>query len=567
METTPLPQLLEVTHAIHSIRTLEELEGVIFSVLRMVEPFDSALFFTKQPALEGYRLEGIYPSRQYSRLLKKEKPVFAESLLFSPGLFTDQVGPTLVTQRPDRSAGQVPFELLALLDQHDYKKAFYIPVTSGLEKQALLLLLSRQEVELHPTKRLMLQVLGFQLSTVLQRILSKTPFSPQTNHDSNHAMRVARSVGEDDFAGMIGTGKAMQGIIRQVQQVAPTDATVLVLGETGTGKELVAKSVHRLSPRQKGPLVKVNCAALPANLIESELFGHEKGAFTGATDRRIGKFELAHRGTLFLDEIGELPLELQAKLLRVLQEKEIERVGSNVPIRTDVRVIAATNRNLEEEVRAGRFRADLYYRLHVFPVTLPPLRERREDIPLLARHFARVYAHKCNREDRGIAESALQELQAYPWPGNIRELENLIEQATILQEHPGPLGMGNLLRQKHGKGAIAPTRRAEPAGRAMSAPAHNGGTGLPGGDLERVLDVLQQIQGKFADKDQAARVLNTQPYKLEEVERIYVLSVLSRTGGRIRGEGGAAEVLGVKPTTLESRIAKLGIRKEHMLRI
>ena len=237
-----------------------------------------------------------------------------------------------------------------------------------------------------------------------------------------------------NFEEIVGTSPLLKHVFRQVSQVAPTDTTVLVLGESGTGKELIARAIHHQSPRRGRILVKLNCAALPAQLIESDLFGHEKGAFTGAIDRRIGKFELAQGGTIFLDEIGEMPLELQAKLLRVLQEREIERVGGKGPILVDVRVIAATNRSLETEVNEGRFRLDLYYRLSVFPLLLPALHERREDIPLLAHHFAKKFCRKMGKPFRGISEPAMHELMAYSWPGNIRELENVIEQAVILND-------------------------------------------------------------------------------------------------------------------------------------
>jgi transcriptional regulator with GAF, ATPase, and Fis domain len=283
---------------------------------------------------------------------------------------------------------------------------------------------------------------------------------------------------------------------------------VLVLGETGTGKELIARAVHNRSRRQGKSLIKVNCAALPPQLIESELFGHEKGAFTGATDKRVGKFELAHGGTIFLDEIGELPLELQPKLLRVLQEKEIERVGGQAPIACDVRIIAATNRDLQQEVTEGRFRADLYYRLNVFPITLPPLRERREDLPLLAAHFLQKIAKKLGKKLAGISEASLQQMQAYHWPGNIRELEHLLERAAIMTATP----LVSLV---------------EPLTAAPAAPP-----------------VLE-------------------PKPRDQAERDNVLAALRLTNFRIRGANGAAALLNVKPTTLEAQIVRLGIARDE----
>lgn len=307
------------------------------------------------------------------------------------------------------------------------------------------------------------------------------------------------------ITGSDGFKKALAG----VQQVASTDATVLILGETGTGKELVARAVHSISPRNDRPLVKVNCAALPANLIESELFGHEKGAFTGALSRKIGRFELADRGTIFLDEIGDLPLELQAKLLRVLQEKEFERLGNPRPIKVDVRVIAATNRDLKSAITAGSFREDLFYRLNVFPIALPPLRERKEDVPLLVRHFARKYAQKVGKVIDKIPQKVVSALQAYSWPGNVRELQNIIERAAILSR-------GSTLQ------------------------------------LEEMLELVQAT-------DTQARPSLT----LEDVERNHILKVLEETGWRIEGKQGAAVRLALNPSTLRSRIEKLNIQKPN----
>ena len=237
---------------------------------------------------------------------------------------------------------------------------------------------------------------------------------------------------DNNIGNMVGSGPAFQSILKGIQIVAPTDSTVLILGETGTGKELVARAIHELSSRSKGSFVKVNCAAIPASLLESELFGHEKGSFTGAVAQKIGRFEVAHQGTLFLDEIGEMPLELQPKLLRAIQDQEFERVGGSRTIRTDLRFIAATNRDLKTMVEENRFRADLYYRLHVFPLHVPPLRERREDVPLLARYFVQKHADRMGRKIEAIPTAAMDVLTRYHWPGNIRELQNVIERSVIL---------------------------------------------------------------------------------------------------------------------------------------
>jgi len=326
------------------------------------------------------------------------------------------------------------------------------------------------------------------------------------------------------FDGIIGKSHRLLHVLDHVTQVAPFDTSVLITGESGTGKEKVAWSVHQLSPRHKKPLIKVNCAALPSNLIESELFGYEKGAFTGATDRRIGKFEQADEGTIFLDEIGEMPLELQVKLLRVLQEKEIERIGGKSSIKVNVRIIAATNRNLEKEVAEGRFRLDLYYRLNVFPITLPPLRERKEDIRLLADSFAAQCTGRIKKPYHGIAPQMMEALEAWDWPGNIRELENVIEQSVILNDGRSPL--------------------------ELKRPLSNGW--------------LSSLQPAAAPENVQVKTFTDVKKVLQETERAYILSVLKKTNGRIRGESGAARLLNLNPTTLESRIAKLGIKKEDI---
>lgn len=302
---------------------------------------------------------------------------------------------------------------------------------------------------------------------------------------------------------IIGQSDALRKVLSQVEKVAGTDSTVLLIGETGTGKELIARAIHSLSSRSARPLVKVNCPALPSSLIESELFGHERGAYTGALSRQIGRFELADGSTIFLDEISELQLDLQAKLLRVLQEGQFERLGSTRTIQTNVRVIAATNQDLSRAVQEGRFRADLYYRLNVFPIVLPPLRDRREDIPLLVRAFVSEMGRSMGKKIETITRKSIDDLQSYDWPGNVRELRSVVEQALILSK--GPTLNISLPRTK------APTAK--------------------------------------------------KPATLNEVEREHILEVLRRTGWHVRGPRGAAEILGLKPTTLEARMKKLGIKR------
>ncbi len=322
-------------------------------------------------------------------------------------------------------------------------------------------------------------------------------------HQDNTCLPERTRAGQSHIR-VVGQSKAIRQVLTQAQQVAATDSTVLLLGETGTGKELIASTIHDLSRRRDRPLVSVNCAIMPAALVESELFGREKGAFTGSLARQIGRFELADRSTIFLDEVAELPPEVQAKLLRVLETRQIERLGNPKPVPVDVRIIAATNRDLEQSVAQGKFRQDLYYRLNVFPITLPALRERREDVPLLVWAFVEEFTKTFNKNIESIDHEVMSALKAYEWPGNIRELRNLVERAMIVARGP------KLQIQL-------------PAASALSAPAT--------------------------------------PQKLEDVDREHVLGVLERSGWRIRGPNGAALKLGLRPTTLEARMAKLGIHR------
>ncbi|HEU5289868.1 MAG TPA: sigma 54-interacting transcriptional regulator, partial [Cyclobacteriaceae bacterium] len=355
-----------------------------------------------------------------------------------------------------------------------------------------------------------------------------------------------------NFEEIIGTHHVMKDVFRQISQVSNTDSTVLVLGETGTGKELIARAIHNQSPRKDKVLIKVNCASLPAQLIESELFGHEKGSFTGALEKRIGKFELANGGTIFLDEMGELPLELQAKLLRVLQEKEIERIGGKQTIPLDVRIIAATNRDLETEVAEGRFRSDLFYRLNVFPIHLPPLRERSEDIPMLITHFFQKYSKKMKRPIRSIKDEVLQEMIHYEWPGNIRELENVIEQAVIVGDS-NSIKLRRPVRKNGGHtGKKVPNTQATQSTETFQE--------------EEIYRVLKMTKGKITGPEGAAAILDMRPAKIEEFERRWILDALQKTAGRIRGENGAAELIGIKPTTLEARVKKLKIGKAEIFK-
>jgi formate hydrogenlyase transcriptional activator len=333
---------------------------------------------------------------------------------------------------------------------------------------------------------------------------------------------------EHNFGEIVGDSGVLLEVLEKVQQVAPLDSTVLISGETGTGKELIARAIHERSRRKNQPLVKLNCSAISAGLVESELFGHAKGAFTGAFERHSGRFELADGGTLFLDEVSELPLETQVKLLRVLQEREFEPVGSNMTIQVDVRIIAATNRNLEELVTGSRFRSDLFYRLNVFPIELPPLRRRRSDIPQLVRFFLERFSNKFSKQIEAVQKETMELLMDYSWPGNIRELQNIIERAVVLAKGP-ILSLDPAFLPKP---SLANETRHDPPVDTETDPSITENR-------------VQDPQGPFAS--------------LEQVQRHHIVAALRRAGGVIDGPKGAARILMLHPNTLRSRMAKLGI--------
>lgn len=432
------------------------------------------------------------------------------------------------------SAGQpVIFQLAALTQQENIapyvhywfklgiKEMMLVKITNANQDRGVLFLYSNREGAYSPEIFNLLSGVADLVGTGMCNVLANERIEQQIEEINRYRQQLeeekAYLIEEQSgnrFSGFIGQSPEIQKIFRLISQVAPSDATVLILGETGTGKELVARAIHEASPRRGKLMIKVNCAALPANLIESELFGHEKGSFTGASDRRIGKFELANNSTLFLDEIGELPPELQVKLLRALQEKEIERVGGGKTIKVNVRIIAATNRNLEKEVSQNRFRSDLYYRLNVFPVTLPPLRKRKEDIPPLTSYFIDRFARNSGKKISGISQKAMTKLISYAWPGNIRELEHLIERAVLLTNK----------------------------------------------SIIKMIQLPEQIGAENSSGDK-----NFQIRPLEDIEREYILKVLKICRGRISGPNGAATKLKMPATTLISKMQRLGIKKEHFV--
>jgi formate hydrogenlyase transcriptional activator len=406
---------------------------------------------------------------------------------------------------------QFPSEVTKRLMVEGLKSGCCLPlVTPGRVSGVLNVASLREDAFIQADVELLSQVAN-QIGIAIENALSLHQIVELHNKLADEKLYLEEEIRtEYNFEECVGISPALKRILQQAETVAPTDSTVLLQGETGTGKELVARAIHNLSPRRERTLVKVNCAAMPAGLLESELFGHEKGAFTGAIAQRAGRFELAHQGTLLLDEVGEIPLELQPKLLRVLQEREFERLGSTRTLHVDVRVVAATNADLATMVADKQFRSDLYYRLNVFPIVVPPLRERREDISLLVRHFVEKYARRMNKQITTIPAKAMTVLAQYPWPGNVRELENFIERAVILSRGP---------------------------------------------DLEVPLSELKQ-RTRAAAASTAADLTT-----LREAEREHILTALHEANWVIGGPAGAAARLGLKRTTLQSKMQRLGINR------
>jgi PAS domain S-box-containing protein len=477
--------------------------------------------FAQRAAAELQRLrmeDELRQSERRFRDLYEEAPIgYVYEDTQTRFLSANRAAQRILGLRPDEVAGTVGLSLVAPTPEaqqrvHDSLAA----EQAGREKPYIVLELRRKDngkpVWIHRWSRP--EPDGKHTRTMLIDITEQVLAERERNRlqqQNIYLQEEIRSV--HNFEEIIGSSQGLRKVLRQVEQVAGTDSTVLINGETGTGKELIARAIHSRSKRKDRPLIKLNCAALPTGLVESELFGHEKGAFTGAIEKRIGRFALAHGGTIFLDEIGEMPLEVQAKLLRVLQEQEFEPVGSTRTHKVDVRVIAATNRDLARAVEDRAFRADLYYRLNVFPVSLPPLRERRSDIPLLVHYFVSKYAGRIGRNIEGISQATLDQLAGYPWPGNIRELENIVERAIILSAGPMLEIDADVLRTN----AVA-APEAAPAGKA--------GT-------------------------------------LVENERRQIVETLDQTRWVVEGPRGAAKILGLHPNTLRSRMKKLGIRRSH----
>jgi PAS domain S-box-containing protein len=499
--------LLEMTNALVSNLDVRQLLSAIASCVRQVKPFDYANLALYDASSHQLRVRALSSSTDAD-----VNPDSGEQAM--PSLGSSPAGWAYTTRKPLLLKGQSgekwPFETPPQLAHQSFKSGCWIPLIGRDGVIGTLNLFSRRPGNFTEDDVNLLTQIAGQVAIALGNAMAFQHVS-----ELKDQLTVQKQYLEDElktefnFDEIVGHSKQVRQVLKQVETVAPTDSTVLILGETGTGKELLARAVHDLSPRRDHTFVRVNCASIPAGLLESELFGHEKGAFTGAIAARVGRLELAHRGTIFLDEVGDIPLELQPKLLRALQEKEFERLGSTRTITTDVRIVAATNRDLRKLVASGQFRSDLFYRLDVFPITVPPLRERSEDILLLVQYFVTKFSQRMKKHIETVSPEGMQALCRYSWPGNIRELEHVIERAVILSQGP-------VLKV--------------PAFESVEAEA-----GLPSNSSA-----------------------------LEDIERQHIVRVLREAKGKIGGPGGAAERLGMNRTTLNSRMQKLKISRKHL---
>ena len=506
-ERDRLSILLEVNNAVVSVLDLHELLNAVSASLRRLVPHEYAslsLFDAETNRLNIHALD--FPVSK--GLLQEGLSVPVEGTPTGRALTSRQ--PVLINRRDIEQFGS---DMARRILAEGLRSAYCLPLISHGRPLGTLVVASQLEENFPEKDAELLKHIANQIAIAVENSLAFRQVVDLANKLSEEKLYLQDEIRtEYNFEEIIGESPALKTILEQVQTVAPTDSTVLLLGETGTGKELIARAIHNHSNRRERTLVKVNCAAIPTGLLESELFGHEKGAFTGAIAQRIGRFELAHHGTLFLDEVGDIPFDLQPKLLRVLQEQEFERLGSTRTLRVDVRLVAATNGNLAEKVEQNQFRTDLYYRLNVFPLSIPPLRERREDIPLLVRYFAQKYARRMKKPIDNIPAKAMAALTEYHWPGNVRELENFIERAVIL------------------------SRGAE----------------------------LQIPLSEFKQRTRStAVVFRDGIVTLEHAEREHIVRALGATNWVIGGPAGAAVRLGMKRTTLQSRMRKLGITRQN----
>jgi formate hydrogenlyase transcriptional activator len=509
--------LLAVSEAIVSHRDLSALFLELAGQLHQVVRFDYlglALHDPTSSTLRMHLLKGIEFTPLPSELV--------------PPLEEEPAGWVWQTQQA-RIFSNVPEEKCFPLAQERAKRygvqsSCHLPLTTARRRLGTLVFACKQPYAYDTTDVSYLHLVANQVAVSVENALAFQEIEALKDQLSKANAYLEEEVRtEHNFGEIIGDSAALHRVLREVETVAPTGSTVLIRGESGTGKELIARALHDLSPRQGRTFIKLNCAAIPTGLLESELFGHEKGAFTGAIMQKIGRFELGHQGTLFLDEVGDIPQELQPKLLRVLQEQEFERLGGTKTIKVDVRLVAATNRDLARMVADGRFRTDLYYRLNVFPLMLPPLRERRDDIPRLVRHFTQHFARRMGRRIETIPPAVLDALVGYSWPGNIRELQNVIERAVILS--PGP---------------------------ALKVPL---------GDLQRDEGRGMTDEGQQESSSHPSSITPHPSKTLAEAEREHILGALRETGWVVSGPKGAAVRLGMKRSTLQEKMRKLGISR------
>lgn len=501
-----LKLLLEVNNTVVSVLDLRELLNAVSASLRRLVPHEYASLSLYDPESHRLNIHALdFPASK--GMLTEGLSVPVEGSPPGRALTTRQA--VFITSRDIEQYGS---DIAGRILAEGLKSALHLPLIAHDRPLGILTVASLKEETFPQKDAELLQHVGNQIAIGVENALAYRQVVDQAKKLTDEKLYLQDEIRtQHNFEEIVGDSPLLKEILGQLTTVAPTDATILVLGETGTGKELIARAIHNLSGRRERTLVKVNCAAIPTGLLESELFGHERGAFTGAIAQRIGRFELAHQGTLFLDEVGDIPPELQPKLLRVLQEREFERLGSARTTRVDVRLVAATNVDLAQRVATGQFRSDLYYRLNVFPVTIPPLRERREDIPLLVRYFAQKYARRMKKPIDTIPAKAMTALTEYQWPGNVRELENFVERAVILSR---------------------------------------------GIELQLPLSELRQ-----RTQSAAAGVITSHFATLEHTEREHIVRALTETRWVIGGPAGAAARLGMKRTTLQSRIRKLGITR------
>lgn len=492
-----LSALIEMTEAIASEQRLPELFSKLVKLLRNVVEFDAIYVSLYDRENDVMQL----------RLIEAQVPLALENYISAPA--SKVVGGWVVeTQQPfvvDELDKETRFPLgMGIYRAHGLHSLCAVPLTSARQRLGVLGFASSRPSYFKPEDVEFIQLVARQVAMAVDNALSYGQIEELKNRIEREKRYLEEEIRDDhNFKQIIGESPAIKKVLKSIELVATFDSTVLILGETGTGKELIARAIHDRSSRRERTFVKLNCAAVPAALMESELFGHERGAFTGATSQRIGRFELANRGTIFLDEVGDIPLESQPKLLRVLQERTFERLGSNRTIQTDARLVAATGRDLLKMAANREFRLDLYYRLNVFPIKMPPLRERREDIPLLVRHFVESYGSRMNRNIEAIPARTMEALVAWHWPGNVRELENFIERSVILS-----------------------------TGRILEPP-------------------LAELQttGSGLDSD------------VDHVTRDLIFRTLRDTGWVIGGPTGAAARLGMKRTSLQSKMKRLGINR------